>query len=317
MQKRVLVTGGTGFIGSALIQVLADRGYKIKAATRQPVLAVENERVSNITVGSIDDSTHWADALKDIDVVVHLAARVHVMEDKAVNPLDAYRKVNSKGTRHLAQSAAHAGVRRFVFLSTVKVNGEERPCAYKEENAPAPADAYGASKEEAEQALRSVAAGTGMECVILRPPLVYGPGVKANFRSLLGVVERNIPLPLAGVRNQRSLIYLGNLVDSIIECMTHPAAANQTYLVSDGRDLSTPELIRAIAASLKTRCMLFPFPVSFLKIAGKLTGKVRIVKRLLGSLSVDISKIKRELAWQPPYSVESGLRHTAKWYKER
>lgn len=316
MQKKVLVTGANGFIGTALTQALTTDGWYVTAVTRKPVPALDSKGVHNLAVGSIDGSTRWEDAVKGIDVVVHLAARVHVMSDKADNALETYRKVNVQGTRNLAQVAEQAGVRRFVFLSSVKVNGEECTRAYREGDAPAPKDPYGISKMEGEQELVSITNRTNMDYTIIRPPLVYGPGVKANFKALLGMVCRKVPLPLAGIQNRRSLIYVGNLVDSIIACMTHKAAASQTYLVSDGQDLSTPGLIRAIAASMKISCYLFPFPKALLRTAGHLTGKEETIKRLLGSLTVDISKIKKELTWQPPFDVETGLRRTAKWYKE-
>ncbi len=316
MPKHVLVTGANGFIGSALIKELVNEGWYVTAATREPLPALDSEHIRNVSIGSINASTLWEDALEGMDVVVHLAARVHVMSDKTRNPLGAYRKVNVQGSRKLAEIASQSGVKRLVLLSSVKVNGEEHSRAYREDDEPEPQDPYGISKMEGELALRTIADGSEMDYVIIRPPLVYGAGVKANFRALLSMVHRKVPLPLAGVNNQRSLIYIGNLVDSIIACMTSKAAANQTYLVSDDQDLSTPRLIRAIAASMDTRCLLFPFPQLLLKTASKLAGKGDAANRLLGSLTVDISKIKRELAWRPPFSVESGLRHTAKWYKE-
>jgi nucleoside-diphosphate-sugar epimerase len=226
----------------------------------------------------------------------------------------AFRRVNVKGTVNLAQKASRAGVRRFIYLSSVKVNGEGDEKAYNEESAPQPEDPYGISKMEGEIEVRAVCNASDMEKVVIRPPLVYGAGVKANFKALMNMVNKRIPLPLATVRNRRSFIYLGNLVDSIITCMTHPAAAGQTYLVSDDRDVSTPELIRLIAASLNTPSYLFPFPPSVLWLVGKLVGKGDTMKRLIGSLSVDISKIQNELSWQPPFSMESGLMNTSKWY---
>ncbi|MCB2149554.1 MAG: NAD-dependent epimerase/dehydratase family protein, partial [Deltaproteobacteria bacterium] len=250
-------------------------------------------------------------------IVVHLAARVHQMAEDATDPLYAYRQVNVEGTRNLAESAARAGVKRFVYLSSVKVNGEENAKAYTETHEPSPTDAYGISKMKGESALKTICEKSGMEFVIIRPPLVYGPEVKANFLALMRLVDCRIPLPLASVTNRRSFIYLGNLIDCIYNCMTHPAAAGQTYLVSDDKDVSTPGLIRLIATSLKKPVCLFPFPQAFLSIIGRLLGKENAIKRLLGSLTVDISKIKRELNWTPPFTIESGLLDTADWYKTK
>ena len=271
--------------------------------------------VKSVIIGDIDTATDWNAALQGIDTVVHLAARVHVMKDSSAEPLQAYREVNVYGTERLALQAADAGVNRFIFLSTVKVNGEENRKAYTESDRPSPMDSYGISKMEAELKLRKIAAETGMAVVILRPPLVYGPGVKANFLKLLQTVDRRMPLPFAGVQNQRSLIYVDNLVDAIVSCVLHPNAPGQTFLVSDGKDVSTPELIRMIAAALQKQPRLFRFPPLALYIAGRLTGKGPAVDRLIGSLSVNTGKIKNELGWTAPFTLEEGLQNTAFWYK--
>lgn len=239
------------------------------------------------------------------------------MAEDAVDPLQAYRQVNVKGTKNLVESSARAGVSRFLFLSSVKVNGEESLTAYRENDEPMPEDAYGISKMEGERQLSAIAENCAMEFVVIRPPLVYGPSVKANFLALMRLVDRKIPLPLANVSNRRSFIYLGNLVDCITTCMTHPSAAGQTYLVSDDRDISTPELIRWIACALNTAAYLFPCSQTLLSLVAGLLGKKDALNRLLGTLTVDISKIKRELSWTPPFTVESGLLNTAKWFKER
>lgn len=313
--KKVLVTGANGFIGRALCKRLVEDRWSVTAAIRQPETTEIDHRIRLVKVRGIDERTNWGRILEGIDIIVHLAARVHILSEHAIDPLDAFRRVNVKGTVKLAQKASGAGVRRFIYLSSVKVNGEGNKKAYNEENAPQPEDPYGISKMEGEIEVEAACNASDMEWVAIRPPLVYGAGVKANFRALMNLVHKRIPLPLATVRNRRSFIYLGNLVDSIITCMTHHAAAGRTYLVSDDRDVSTPELIRLIAASLNTPSYLFPFPPSVLWFVGKLLGKADTMKRLIGSLSVDISKIKNELSWQPPFSMESGLMNTAKWYK--
>lgn len=317
-KKSILVTGATGFVGRPLCEQLLLNGFNVRGSvwiaetpTNLPAGA------QHVPIASIGPDTNWTTALTGIDTVIHLAARVHVMDETSGDPLTAYRLVNVAGTERLARQAAAAGVRRLVFLSSVKVHGEESVAPYAEENSPAPQDPYGVSKLEAENVLRKIAVETGLEVVIIRPPLVYGSGVKANFRNLLKIVERGIPLPLAGINNARSLIYLGNLIDAIMTCSTHPQAAGQTFLVSDGEDVSTPQLIRQLAAALDRPVRLLPFPLSLMRLAGKLTGKSMAVDRLLGSLVVDSSKIRRELGWKPPFTMAEGLAETAKWFRDR
>jgi nucleoside-diphosphate-sugar epimerase len=248
--------------------------------------------------------------LDGVDVVVHLAARVHIMADGALDPLGEYRSVNVDGTRVLAMQAAAAGVKRFVYVSSVKVNGEAtidgRP--FLETDDPAPQDAYGVSKWEAEQCLNALATTGGMEIVVIRPPLVYGPGVKANFSQLMKAVGRSLPLPFGAINNQRSLVSIENLVDFIVNCATHQAAANQTFFVSDGCDLSTAELVRELARAMGVRERLLPVPASFLMAVGAIVGKSNTVQRLCSNLQVDISKARHLLGWTPPFSVEAGLR---------
>jgi len=314
----ILVTGATGFVGTALLKRLGCENCHVRAA----VLAGERTNhlpatVETVVVPSLSETTEYADALRGIDVVVHLAARVHVMDEDAVDPLAQFRRVNVAGTERLARQAATAGVRRLVFLSSVKVNGEGRPMPYTEDDPPAPEDPYGVSKREAEAMLRQVAADTCLESVIIRPPLVYGPGVKANFRRLLETVRRGIPLPLACIRNRRSLIGLGNLVDAVTACATHPRAAGNSYLVSDGEDVSTPELVRMVAAAFGRPARLFPVPLLLMRLAGTMTGKGAAVDRLVGSLTVDISKIHRELGWQPPFTMQQGVAETAEWFRKQ
>ena len=314
----VLITGATGFIGGALCRRMLQAGWQVRGTVRT---LSDQERlptgVEAVIIGSIGPDTAWAAALAGTDAVVHLAARTHVTRELDQDPLQAYRSIDVEGTEWLARSAAAAGVKRFLYLSSVKVNGEGKKEPYTELDAPAPEDAYGISKREAEQALHRVSAETGMQMVIIRPPLVYGPGVKANFLRLMQIVDRRIPLPLSRIQNSRSMIYLDNLVDAIMTCIVEKDAAGKTYLVSDGEDVSTPKLIRRIAASLERKACLFPFSPKLIWLAGKCIGKTRAVDRLLGSLAVDSSKIQRELNWTPPYTMERGLEETAKWFKRQ
>lgn len=307
---RILVTGASGFVGQRLCAETIERGWQVRAVLRTPDSS--HNGVESVSVGEIDSETNWTEALREVEVVVHLAARVHVMRDDANDPLEEYRRVNVAGTEHLARSAAVSGVKRLVYVSSIKVNGEATNGGTKftETDAHSPQDPYGISKWEAEQALYRVAAETGLEVVIVRPPLVYGPGVKGNFAQMLKVLAKGIPLPLASVRNLRSLVYVENLVDALIVCATHPAAAGQTYLVSDGEDVSTPDLLRQLGAAMGHPARLFPCPSALLKLAGRLTGKAEQVERLLGSLRVDSGKIRRELNWRPPYTLWEGLQNT-------
>lgn len=315
---RVLVTGAGGFVGRALFPALLAAGHDVAAAVRESGAAAAPEGTDPRPVGDIGPDTDWSGALAGIEAVVHLAARVHVMEERAADPAALYRRVNAAGTRRLAEAAAEAGVRRLVFLSTVKVNGEATAGApFREGDPPAPRDDYARSKLEAEEALASVAARRGLETVVVRPPLVYGPGVKGNFLSLLGLCRRAPPLPLAAVDNRRSLIYLGNLCDALVRCLTEANAAGETFLVRDGDDLSTPELVRRLAAALGRPSRLFPVPAALLRAAGAVTGKSATVARLLDSLVVDDGKIRRVLGWAPPFTVAAGLGETAAWYLSR
>jgi nucleoside-diphosphate-sugar epimerase len=261
---------------------------------------------------STEDETKQA--FQGVHAVVHLAARVHVMTDRAPDPLQEFRKVNFLWTKQLARAAASQGIRRFVYLSSIKVNGEQSITPFTEQDFPKPQDPYGVSKWEAEQALAQVSAETGMETVIVRSPLVYGPGVGGNFLQLLQILQRGIPLPIATVQNRRSLVYRGNLVDALLCCIRDERAARQTYLVSDGEDLSTPELIRRLGRAMGVKAHLWPFPIPLLRWMGRLAGKKGVVDRLLGSLQVDSSKIRRQLDWHPPFSIDRGLAETAAWF---
>lgn len=308
MRLRVLVTGATGFVGKAVCEQAVRHGLAVKGAFR-----IDGEVPSCIepfVVGEINGSTVWGDALRNVNVVVHLAARVHVMHDTAACPLTAFRAVNVDGTLNLARQAAAAGFKRFVFVSSVKVNGESTQLglAFTEADAPNPQDAYGQSKHEAEQGLRQLSAETGMEVVIIRPPLVYGPGVKANFAALMRAVQRGWPLPLGSVHNQRSLVALDNLVDFIVTCITHPNAANETFLVSDGQDLSITELVCGMAQAARVTARFLPVPVWALQAGASLLGKGDAAQRLCGNLQVDMSKARSLLSWVPPVCVEEGLR---------
>ena len=305
---KILITGANGFVGAATSEALIRSGFDVLRAVRKSAKSGE------IAVGAVDEETDWAEALIECNVVIHCAARVHMLQDAASDPLTEYRKVNVAGTINLARQAARAGVNRFVFLSSIKVNGEVTYSggAYTDHDIPAPKDAYGISKAEAEVSLRLLSLETGMEVVIIRPPLVYGPGVKGNFLSLLNWVTRGIPLPLGLVTaNRRSFVGLDNLVDLILTCVDHSAAANQTFLVSDGEDLSTAELLQRMAKAVDRPSRLVPVPVSLLLVFARLLGKTAFAQRLLGSLQVDISKTCELLDWKPPVSVDMGLRRAA------
>jgi len=308
---KALVTGASGFVGTALCARLVACGVEVAPAVRS-TSGLPHE----VVVGNLDASTDWRPALTGCDAVVHLAARVHVMDDSAQNPLALYRATNLDATLNLARQAAQAGVKRFVFISSIKVNGEGRDAPYRETDVPAPDDAYAISKWEAEQGLQKIAADTGLEVVILRPPLVYGPGVKANFLRLMQMVKRGWPLPLGAIRNRRSLLYLDNFVDAIRVCIEHPAAAGQTFLLDDGEPVSTPDLIRAVARAMGRPARLLAMPVGVLELAGALLGKRAAVARLTGSLFVDGSAIRSRLGWTPPYSLQQGLAATvADWQR--
>lgn len=314
----VLVTGANGFVGRALCDTLRRSGHAVSGAVRQGRSTSLPEGGRVVDIGSINLVTDWNVALAGCDAVVHLAARVHVMHDKANDPLAKFREVNMEGSLNLARQAAHAGVKRFVFVSSIKVHGEGRDEPYREADAPAPEDAYAISKWEAEQGLWRIAQETGMEVVVLRPPLVYGPGVKANFRRLLDTVARGWPLPLGAIENRRSLLYLGNFVDAIRVCVEHPAAAGQTFLLDDGRPVSTPELIRAVACAMGRPARLLPVPVGVLAFMGTLLGKRAAAARLTGSLYVDGSFIRSRLGWAAPFTMQQGLDATiADWRAAR
>ena len=348
--KNLLLTGATGFVGQALSLRLEQQGFALTAAVRRPTDTL-SDPIRQVPVGDLLPNTDWSQALPGVDTVIHLAARVHVMQDTATDPLAAFRNTNTAGTLNLARQAAAAGVRRFIFLSSIKVNGEHTqpgqpftlqetppnlPLSGEGQETAAPLhsspdkgrpggvsskgatlDPYGISKYEAEQGLRELAVQTSMEVVIIRPPLVYGPGVKANFLSMMRWLHKGIPLPLGAIHNQRSLVALDNLVDLITICIDHPAAANQTFLVSDGEDLSTTALLQRLGSALGKPTRLLPVPQRLLTASLTLLGKGAIAQRLCGSLQVDISKTRDLLGWVPPMSVDEALRKTAQAYLQQ
>jgi len=311
---KVLVTGANSFVGQALLRRMAGTlGTHVVAAVRRrgEGSAQISANQTTVVLGMEPPIAHvdWSAALVGVDVVVHLAARVHVIQDASIEPVSAFRAVNVDGTLNLARQCGKAGVKRFVFVSSIKVNGEatEQGHPFTESDQPSPHGAYALSKLEAEQGLRDLSAQIGMQIVVIRPPLVYGSGVKANFAALIHAVRRGWPLPLGLVRNQRSLVALDNLVDLLVVCLSHPAAANETFLVSDGHDVSTAELIRLIAQALGARPRLVPVPIPILRAAAAMLGKREALQRLCGNLQVDISKARRVLGWSPPVTVEEGL----------
>ena len=314
----ILVTGATGFVGGALVRRLATTTplNGVVACVRRTAEYLP-QGVEHIAKGDLLPTTNWGTALQGISVVVHCAARAHVMHEVAADPLQAYREVNVYGTLNLARQAADVGVRRFVFVSSIKVNGEATQPGqpFTADDVPMPADPYGVSKMESEQGLREIEAQTDMEVVIVRPPLVYGPGVKANFASMIWWLTRDFPLPLGAIHNARSMVGLDNLVDLLITCVKHPAAAGQTFLVSDGHDVSTTELLLRTAHAMGKKKFLLPVPAFVLEWGAALLGKRAFAQRLCGSLQLDISKTRQLLGWTPPVSLDEGLRRTVQGQK--
>lgn len=312
---KILLTGVNGWIGTHLSNRLVVQQHQIFGTIRccGCITAIPS-KVKPLVIPSIGPNTDWSKVLTNIDIVIHLAGRAHIMNDKEPEPLNAFRTINTDGTNRLARTAANMGVKRFIFISTIKVNGEDSPAAYTEKDSSDPQDPYGISKWEAEQILSNISAKTDMETVIIRPPLVYGPAVKANFLRLLHLVYQGIPLPFASINNRRSLIYIGNLVDVIATCIKHPNAGNQTFLVSDQDDVSTPDLIRSISSAMGKSDRLFPFPPNILSLLATVARKKELYDRLCGSLPVDASAISKKLSWKPPFSLEEGIANTVEWY---
>jgi nucleoside-diphosphate-sugar epimerase len=312
----VLVTGATGFVGKAVCKALLDTHIHVIAVSRKPTLDMLGGNTS-ATVVEVQDivDADWLGICSGVQTVIHLAARVHQLNDSSTDPLADYRQVNVIGTERIAKAAAAAGVKRFIFLSSVKVNGDATDISpFSENDIPHPSDPYATSKWEAEQVLWKIAAATGMDVVIIRPPLIYGPGVKANFLKMMRSMDKGVPLPLACANNQRSLIYLDNLVDALITVMKHPMAVGNTYMVSDGIDVSTPALLHEIAVAMGKSAKLWRCSERTLSLAAKVIGKSAEIHRLFDSLQVESSKIHSELEWVPPYSFEQGIQATVDWY---
>lgn len=310
----ILLTGSTGFVGSALLTALQKfPGCRVVSAVRSAASASDDV----VVVGDIDGATDYSSALNGVDVVVHAAARAHIMHDVEASPLVEYRRVNVDGTLNLARQAAAAGVRRFIFISSIGVNGNQNSHAFTSDDVPNPVEPYAISKLEAELGLRRLSTEFDMGVVIIRPPLVYGPKAPGNFARLINIVTKGVPLPFGAIHNRRSLVALDNLVDLIVTCINHPAAANQTFLVSDGEDLSTTELLRRMGVALGKPARLLPVPSRLLEMGATMLGKQALVQRLCGSLQVDISKTRELLNWTPPVSVDEALRKTAKHFLEQ
>jgi nucleoside-diphosphate-sugar epimerase len=312
---KILVTGASGFVGGALCTRLVEQGMTVIGAVRRLPLDKEVIGVDYRIVPDMSSETNWSGVFTEVDVVVHCAARVHVMQDTSDDPILAFRKVNVEGTVRLARQAVDKGLKRFIFISSLKVNGEfTEDIPFQADDIPEPTDPYGLSKWEAEQALREIAAETALEVVIIRPPLVYGQGVRANFLRLMQAIKLGLPLPLGAIKNFRSLVALDNLVDLIANCLDHPAATNQTFLVSDGEDLSTPELLRRTALAMKRPVRLLSISTPILVGVARFLGKADFASRLCSSLQADINKTRKLLRWSPPVSVDGSLQKTTDYF---
>jgi nucleoside-diphosphate-sugar epimerase len=310
--KQVLITGANGFVGSEVCKSFIAAGFAVRGSVRKS--GNDPHGIEMIETGDIDSDIDWRTILRHIDIVIHLAARVHVMKDTVENPLTEFRRVNVGGTEKLALAAAHEGVKRFVYISSIGAMASYSDNVLNESVEPKPDTPYGLSKLEAESVVSEIAYKMGMEYVIIRPPLVYGQRAPGNFAQLLELVGRGYPLPLKSIANRRSFIYLGNLADAIVTCACHEAAARQIYLVSDGDDVSTPELIYQLAAALGRPARLLPFPPSLIRLFGRIIGKSDMVERLLGSFVIDSTKIRRDLSWKPPFNMYQGLKQVGDWY---
>ena len=310
----ILVTGANGFVGNSICLKLIQQNHVIKASMRQATKSLVG--ADTMLVEAIKIDTNWTNYLVDIEIVIHTAARVHIMGESAANSLTEFRSVNTAGTLNLARQAVKAGVKRFIFISSIKVNGEETQPSqpFKEDDSSIPTDPYGLSKYEAEQGLLKLAQETDMEVVIIRPPLVYGSGVKANFFTMMKWINKGVPLPFGSIHNQRSLIALDNLVSFIIHCIDHPKAANEIFLISDGEDVSTTELLQKVAKAFGKKTFLLPVPVGIMRFFAKLLGKEDVANRLFGSLQVDSSKARDLLGWRPVTTMDEQLKKTAETY---
>lgn len=309
-----MISGANGFIGQFLCLQAASKSYRVTALTRRPWKF--SSGIENLVLDDLSNVASIRSVLEEVGVVIHLAARVHVMNESTRDSLGLYQKINVENTLALARVAAESGVKRFIYLSSAKVNGEETNVhkPFTADDVPAPRDPYAISKLEAEISLLALGRQTGMEVVIIRPPLVYGPGVGANFARMMRWVLLGIPMPFGSISNKRSMVALENLANLILICVSKPAAANQVFLVSDGEDISLPQLLRKMAAVLGVPSRIFPFPVSFLWITAKMLGRKNVVQRLCGSLQLDISKTKKLLGWEPPASLDKSLSEVARWY---
>jgi nucleoside-diphosphate-sugar epimerase len=309
----VLVTGGSGFVGHALLNRLKELDWPAVGVSRT------NSSIEGIRFGpSLGIDSDWRSLLNGKNIVVHTAARVHVMHESVADALTAFREINVEGTLRLARQASEAGVQRFIFISSIKVNGEATSpgVPFTADDSPNPVDPYGISKAEAEAALLRLAAETGLEVVIIRPPLVYGPGVRANFLMMMYWLKRGIPLPMGAIQhNCRTLVGLDNLIDLIVTCIEHPAAANQVFLAGDGMDVSTTDLLHRLAGAMGIPARLIPVPVWMLETGATLLGKRMAAQRLCGNLQVDISKARELLGWEPRVSLDEGMKQTAAWYR--
>jgi nucleoside-diphosphate-sugar epimerase len=317
--SRTLITGATGFIGQAICKTLVARGMSIRATGRNlsKLNKLKNNQIETQQIADITPTMNWEKALSGCHTVVHLAARTHILHETASNPLEIYSNVNTTGTLNLAKQAAASNVKRFIFISSIKVNGEGQDTPYNETDQPAPQDEYAISKYNAELGLHDIASESGLEVIILRPPLVYGPGVGANFRRLLQAINNGWPLPLGGINNKRSLLYVENLADAVYTCIQHPQASGHTFLLSDGEDISTPELIRRIASSSHKPTHLWSIPSWLLRTTADITGKTKLANRLIDSLTVDCSEIEHQLNWSPPFSLQEGLNATTRWFNSK
>ena len=315
---RVLVTGATGFVGAAVVPWLSQSGFEVVAAVRRTPEPSFGDDVRVSFVGDVGPNTNWEAPLAGIDAIVHLAARAHVMDEKEKGATSAYHRTNTEATHQLATQAAVCGVKRLVFVSTIKVNGDRTTHSpFSETDEPSPTAAYAISKAEAERALRGVAERTGLEVVILRAPLVYGEGVKGNFRSLLRLCTTGVPLPLGGASNRRSMVYVGNLADAIRSCLSHERAANELFLVRDGDDVSIANLVRRLRAGLEVPQRMFSFPLSMLRLGARAAGQADKLARLIDALVVDDTKLRTMLGWSPPFTIEAGLRRTVEWHRSK
>lgn len=311
------ISGSSGFVGRSLCKRLLIEGHRIRGALLAPASSPFQEtNFEPVIINPLESQPSLESSLTGADIVIHLAARVHVMQESSNDPLKEFRKVNLDGSAHLARQAAQAGVKRFVFMSSIGVNGNSSgDTPYTEQDTPQPHSPYALSKYEAEQRLKEIGADYGMEVVIVRAPLVYGPYNPGNFLTLLKAVHRMLPLPFGTVNNQRSFLYIDNLVDALCCCAVHPKAANKTYLVSDGEEISTSQLIRDLAANMNKHAYLLPVPASILRQIAKFLGRSSQIEQLVGSLVIDSSKIRRELDWTPPFTIAHGLQQTADWYR--